>query len=275
MLVLMFPFRRLALAACLACSAGAATAHEFWIDVARYQIAEGETIEAALRVGERFEGIEVSYLPNSFRRFDIMQDGEAEAVESRMGDRPALAQEAPGEGLAVVVHVTTDSTVIYRDFAKFEEFVRHKDAAWVIDAHAARGLPTDRLVEGYSRYAKALIAAGEGRGADRAVGLETEIVALANPYTDDISQGMPVQVLYRGGSRDGAQIEVFEKAPGGAVTVSTVRTDDAGRAVVPVEPGRVYMLDSVVLREPEGPLAERPDIVWESLWANLTFAVPG
>ncbi len=34
------------------------------------------------------------------------------------------------------------------------------------------------------------------------------------------------------------------------------------------------MLDAVVLREPSEALAAERDVVWESLWANLTFAVP-
>jgi len=270
----MFPFGRLLVSAFVACSAAAAPAHEFWIDASRYQIAEGETIEAALRVGQVFEGIELSYLPNTFRRFEIALGGEVAPVDGRLGDRPALAQEVPGSGLAVAVHVTTDSTVIYREFGQFEEFVRHKDAAWAIGEHSRRGLPTDRVVEGYSRYAKALVAVGDGEGADGVFGLETEIVARANPYTDELTDGLPVDVLYRGAPRAGVQVEVFERSPDGAVAVSILRTDDAGRALVPVRPGHVYMLDAVVLREPEGPLAERPDVVWESLWANLTFAVP-
>ncbi len=270
----MLPFRRLFLAACVALSASVASAHEFWIDVERYQIDAQEAITGALRVGQRFVGIEMAYLPNTFRRFEIAQGETVVPVEGRLGDRPALAQAAPGEGLAVVVHVTTDSTVIYREFTKFEEFVRHKDAEWTLEEHKARGYPTDRFVEGYSRYAKALVAVGDGRGADRRFSLETEIVALANPYTDDLSDGFPVEVLYRGEPRVDTQLEIFDRAPDRTVTVTTVRTDDAGRARVPVKAGHVYMLDSVVLRDPEGPLAERPDIYWESLWANLTFAVP-
>jgi hypothetical protein len=43
-------------------------------------------------------------------------------------------------------------------------------------------------------------------------------------------------------------------------------------ATVPVTAGHAYMLDAVVLREPEG--VSNPGALWESLWANLTFAVP-
>ncbi len=259
----------------VALSAVAANAHEFWISPLDFEVAEGEAITADLRVGQKFEGTVFSYLPNTFRRFEIVQGDVATPVEGRMGDRPALNQAAPGEGLAIVVHVTTDSILTYAKADLFPSFVRHKDAEWVLARHAERGLPETGFREGYSRYAKSLVAVGEGAGSDRAVGLETEIVALANPYTQDVSTGMPVQVLYKGTGKPEAQVEVFDRAPDGTVEVTTVKADADGRATVPVRAGHVYMLDSVVLREPEGELAERPDIAWESLWANLTFEVPG
>lgn len=258
----------------IALSAGAVQAHEFWIDPHAFRVAPGDEIEADLRVGQNFEGVASSYLPNAFRRFELAQGEATEPVEGRLGDRPALSQAAPGEGLAIAVHVTTDSVVTYRDFETFESFVRHKDAEWVLAEHAARQLPTDILREGYSRYAKALIAVGEGGGEDRQFGLETELVARANPYTDDVSGGLPVDLYYKGEPRSKAQVEIFGRTADGSIEVSTVRTDSEGRAVVPVVSGNTYMLDAVVLREPEGDLAKRPDIVWESLWANLTFAVP-
>jgi len=50
--------------------------------------------------------------------------------------------------------------------------------------------------------------------------------------------------------------------------------NSAGVALVPVLAGHAYMLDAVVLREPSAVLAEQTGAVWETLWANLTFAVP-
>jgi len=34
------------------------------------------------------------------------------------------------------------------------------------------------------------------------------------------------------------------------------------------------MADAVVLRRPDSDLAREKNALWESLWANLTFAVP-
>lgn len=248
---------------------GAAKAHEFWIDPLDHIVAPGDNIVAELFVGQDYEGARQSFLPLRFKRFDFAFEDAVSDVPGTVGDRPALNMAAPGEGLVVVVHETTNSTLTYTEFAKFEAFVTHKDATWTLEAHQMRGLPEKGFKEVYSRYAKSLVAVGDGTGADVEAGMETELVALENPYTDNMSDGIDVRLMYQGAPRADAQIEVFAKATDGTVAVSTVRTDETGVATVPVQPGQRYMLDSVVLRQPvEG------DAAWESLWANLTFAVP-
>lgn len=247
--------------------------HEFWIDSVSYSVASGDPIVADLRVGQGYKGPSYSYNETNFRLFEIAQGAARVPVEGRLGDRPALHQAAPGDGLAVVLHVTRDFTLTYDDAETFRDFVTHKDAAWALARHAERGLPEAGFSEAYSRYAKALVAVGDGTGEDREFGLLTEITALANPYTDDLSGGLPVLVTYEGVPRADAQVEVFETA-GDGVEVFTARTDAEGRAVIPVRPGHRYMLDAVVLRVPAEGLALESGVVWESLWANLTFEVP-
>lgn len=247
-------------------------AHEFWISPQAYTIAPQDQLVADLRVGELFKGGAYAYLPSRFVRFDMVQDGRVMAVEGRVGDRPALANDAPGDGLVTVVHQTGNSLLTYREWEKFENFARHKDAEWALDGHRARGLPDTGFREVYSRYGKSLIAVGSGAGVDAQVGLLTEIVALANPYTDALEDGLPVRVLYQDAPRRDTQVEMFERAPDGSVSVSLHRTDGDGVAVLPVQPGHEYLVDAVVIRSVE-PQGER-DPVWESLWASLTFKVP-
>lgn len=267
-------FRSLVLAIPLACFALSAKGHEFWIDPEQHLLEAGETVSAAIRVGQFYKGSSYSFVPPNFRRFDYALGDVVEPVPGTIGDRPAVTMPAPGEGLLILVHETTDQIVNYSEYQKFADFVTHKAAAWVLDEHTAKGLPTDKFREVYSRYAKSLIGVGDAAGEDRAFGLLTEIVALENPYTDDMSDGIDVRVLYDGAPRAGEQIEIFEKAADESVEVSTVTTDAEGRATIPVRPGYRYMLDSVVLREPSPELAASQDAIWESLWANLTFAVP-
>lgn len=267
---------RLPLLACLAAlalSAVAARAHEFWLSPEAWQVAPGAPLRVATRVGERFKGPSYIYNPGRIVRFDVVQGEALARVEGRLGDDPALQAPAPGEGLAIVVHETTDSRLTYREWELFVNFVEHKAFPGLPEAHAARGLPETGFAETYRRYAKALVAVGAGAGADRPVGLETEIVALANPYRDDLSGGLPLQVLRDGAPRVDAQLELFDRAPDGEVVVTTYRTDAAGQVTVPVTAGHEYLADAVILDDTgnDDPAAGP---VWHSLWASLTFAVP-
>jgi len=249
-----------------------ALAHEFWISPQSYTVpAEGQVV-ADIRVGQKFKGSAYSYIPQRFVRFDLVMNGRVIPVQGRMGDRPALAMAAPGEGLVTVVHQTAHSYLTYKDGQKFISFVTHKAFAGVLEEHAARGLPDSGFRERYSRYAKSLIAVGGGAGADAEVGMETEIVALANPYTDDLSGGMPVRVLYHGEPRKDVQVEVFARLSAGEVEVTTYRTDVAGEVRVPVTAGVEYLFAAEVMR-PLEPVGENGP-VWESLWASLTFMPP-
>lgn len=253
--------------------ARAVFAHEFWIDPIAFEVAPDAPIVAELRVGQDFAGARQSYFPARFERFEVRMGDRIREVEGRLGDLPAMDMVVEGEGLAVIVHETRGDSLQYRERALFEQFVTHKDLGDVLARHAARGLPELAFREAYTRYAKSLVAVGAGKGSDARVGLKIEVVAGGNPYTDDLSGGMPVQVFYLDAPRRDAQIEVFDRAPDGNVESLTLRTDQEGRASVPVTPGHTYLVDSVVM---ENTGNDDPDAgpVWHSAWASLTFRVP-
>jgi len=250
-----------------------AAAHEFWISPERYEVPSDGRLRAEFRVGQEFSGAGYVFIPGRSERFEVVTPDGVTEVTPRVGDRPALNIDAPAPGLNVVVHETADMTVTYKDYQTFLTFLEHKDWAGLETEHKARGLPEEGIRESYRRYAKSLMAAGDGAGADRFMGLEIEIVAVKNPYTDDLSDGMVVDVIYDGAARVNAQVEVFEKPPERAVEIFKVRTDETGRARFPVKPGHEYLVDSVVVRSTgNDDLSAGP--VWRSLWASLTFRVP-
>jgi hypothetical protein len=253
--------------------AGPADAHEFWIEPSDYQ--PGATIEARLVNGQGFTGAVIAYFPNRFARFTLALGDEEVPVGARAGDNPALVAPPLGEGLHVATYVSSGDIVTYDNYAVFARFVEHKDFPGHIHRqHQARGLPEDRFSEYYTRFCKSLIGVGSSAGADRALGLEIELVALANPYVDDLSAGLPVQAFYQGAPLPDWQIELFDKAPDGTVTITTARTDADGIGLLQVTPGHSYLVDAVYLREPSAALQADRGVVWESLWASLTFAVP-
>lgn len=230
---------------------------------------------ASLKNGQKFEGAEQAWYDSRIAVFDWVQGDQRAPITGRAGDIPAVQGLVLEDGLAVMAYQSQPSVVSYPTWEKFQAFVEHKDFGDVRARHLARGLPEAPFREVYTRYSKALVGVGHGRGADRAMGFETEFVALANPYVDDLSDGFPVRLSFDGAPRAAAQVEVFERAPDGAVVISLLRTDAEGVVHVPVTPGHVYLLDAVILRDPAPDLAEARNAVWESLWAALSFAVPG
>ncbi|MEK9671414.1 MAG: DUF4198 domain-containing protein [Rhodospirillaceae bacterium] len=252
---------------------GWAHAHEYWLSPVNYAVSAGGRLAADVRVGQNFLGTAFPYIDGDYVRFDVAMGPRLIKVTGRMGDEPALDMPAPAEGLAVVVQEATPSILLYEKLEIFVGFVKHKDLKGTLEAHKARGLPEVNFRESFSRYAKSLIKVGHGQGADRAFGLLTEIVALKNPYTDDISGGLPIRVLYQGKPRADAQVEVFASDASNAVDVRTYRTDSDGRAAIPMKPGTEYLLDAVVMRTMD-PKGKKDAPVWESLWASLTFKTP-
>ena len=249
-------------------------AHELWLEPLDYQVAPDGQLKARIINGENFSGTALPYLPRRFQHFVVSVGDRNVQVPGRPGDAPGLNMSARNEGLHVVAYQSTPQTISYQTWAKFQKFVDHKDFGDVRTLHDARGLPEEGFKEAYIRYSKTLIGVGEAAGADKRMGLETEFVALTNPYTDDLSGGMRVQLFYGSEVRANEQVEVFAKAPDGDVTVTLYRTDGNGIATIPVSAGRSYQLDAVVLREPDAAMASDTGAVWETLWANLTFQAP-
>lgn len=247
-------------------------AHEFWIDPQEFSIGVDEPLIADLRVGQNFEGTALSYIERNFSRFDLAIGDQITPIAGRMGDRPAINVTEHPEGLGIVLYETTENFVDYDEWGRFVSFVEHKNFPDTLARHAERGLPQTGFIELYTRHVKSLIAIGNGAGQDREFGLRTEFVALANPYTDDLSAGFPVQLLLDGAPRADVQVELWDRAPDNTVTVTLHRTDATGHTTVPVQSGHVYMVDAVTMLE-IGPDASR-DAVWLSLWASMTFEVP-
>ncbi|MFT6457766.1 MAG: hypothetical protein ACJARR_000651 [Pseudophaeobacter arcticus] len=273
----------LCLAALLA-STPLALAHEFWIEPEKYQVNSDESLTAGLRNGQLFKGARLPYFDHRIRRFDIVQGGEVTPYTGRMGDMPALVLNNLAPGLLIALHETSPDLITYKSWEKFAAFAEAQGFDDIQARHQARGLPEAGFGEYYTRHAKLLVAVDHGAGADRAFGLETEFVALQNPYTLTLpSDGSPtmmlVQLLYQGAPRVHAQVELFERAPDDSVQRQLLQTNDSGIVQVPVRAQRRYLLNAVVLRpvtaaQPLPPAQEDAKAVWQTLWASLVFATP-
>ncbi|MEM7377244.1 MAG: DUF4198 domain-containing protein, partial [Pseudomonadota bacterium] len=175
-------------------------------------------------------------------------------------------------GLGILVVQSETQRLRYPNWVKFQNFIDHKDFDLTQAEHVARGHPPADFRERYRRFAKSLVGVGDAVGADRRIGLEIELVALSNPYVDDLANGLHVQAFLGDAPRADVQIELFEKRADGEVVTTLHRTDHAGVALLPVQAGHSYLVDTVHLRP--APPGSKEGVVWQTLWASLTFAVP-
>lgn len=214
----------------------------------------------------------MSYLPRNFTEYYVLSNGERVDVEGRFGDIPSLNMEGLENGLAVIVHQATPNQLTWTTWDRFLNFAIHKDLGDVTAMHEARGLSQEDVTEDYIRYAKSLVAVGNGTGEDTRVGLLAELVALSNPYTDFSESGIPMQLWYDGALQPDYQVELFAEDAAGEVTITYHRTDAEGVVLLPVEPGVTYMADAVFLEAVEPSVAS--NAAWITHWANMTFEVP-
>lgn len=253
---------------------GAAQAHEVWIAPTDWTPSVGEPIQAQIKNGHDFVGINLSWNPDRAVRAELWTDEGMTPIEGRLGDRPAITTTSPADGLATLVYQSTYRNIVYATFEKFVGFVTGKGYASVLETHAARKLPQAPIKEAYVRYAKSLIAVDGTDGADVPRGLLLELVALDNPYAPETTD-VDVQLLFNDAPFADNQVTVFERDPDGTVHSTIMQSDAQGQVNFPIRAGVTYLVDSVIVREPSRELvASSRGAVWESLWTSLTFQVP-
>jgi len=248
---------------------GPAQAHEFWIEPVDFTPASDEPLVANIRTGQMLKGDPSPYIRSFFVAFVVTYKSAVGAVTGSLGDRPALNVQPGGDGLHIAAYQSVPSVLRYKKREKFEKFVRKEGFAWVLEAHDKRGLPEEGFKEGYTRFAKSLIASGNAEGNDRELGLRIELIALTNPYTD--AGPIKVQVLFERKPLEDVQIAIFRRDAEGEVTRETLRSDGDGRAVIARKDAETTLLSAVHMVEPDEALAKRKNVVWHSLWASLTY----
>ena len=254
------------------------TAHEFWIEPKKFIVESNEKISGNLFVGQIMKGVSYGYYPKNFKQFEIKTNNGIKSLIGRIGDKPAINIPAQGDSLVTIIHATTDSMVSYNDWTTFDKFLTEKNFTSIRSKHLQSNFPKKQFKEIYSRYAKALIGSGTSVGSDQKTGLEVELVLKENPYTQDLTNGLTIELFYKGLPRADTQIEIFSRDSHKIVTRNVVFTNELGQAVIQVKRQTDYMINSVVMRQPIHDKTNIADsnqpILWESLWASISFKVP-
>ena len=248
-----------------------ASAHEFWIEPLNFEVANGESVRAHIKVGQMMDGETYSFFPGNFERFDITVGGNTQPVANRFAQSPAVDQLANQSGLTILTYQSKASVLTYSEPGKFESFLKNEGIEWVLAEHKRRGLPAVDFVELFKRFGKSLVKVGDGAGQDQVMGMPIEWVVETNPYTDK-GQAITAQLLYQGKPFADSYVVVFNKR-NGEVVKSTYRTDQAGRVSIPKGEGGVFLVNAVQMIQPTAEQAMGSGAVWMSLWASTTYEI--
>jgi uncharacterized GH25 family protein len=254
---------RRALAALLY-TAGAASAHEFWLQPEDYAARPGEVVRMQFGVGMGWRG--------KVRSVDVSRVVRFGWIDA-MGERPISASGTIRTGTAGPAWGVFRSNLaaLMLEAEAFESYLREEGLEAVIEARKLRKESTLDGREVYSRCAKMLLQVGETKsGSDfvsRPVGLTLELVP--QNFGRVVSEGDPfqVQLLYQGKPLANVLVKAFPKAGG---EVIAARTDARGLAVLPILPGGIWLLNAVHMVRADA----RLDADWESIWSSLTLRLP-
>jgi len=268
----MTPLRRTALAAVLALLAGPALrAHDFWIEPSAFRPAIAQRVAVRLRVGQEFKGDPVPRDPGLLKRFVLVGPGGEMAVAGVPNTEPAGFLTLPAPGLYTIVY-TSNPEPVQLDAKKFNDYLDQEGLEAIRELRAQRGQSEAPSREIFSRCAKALVLAGGGEAAagwNRELGLRLELIPGANPYMLTDGQVLPVRLLYGGKPLQGALVVAFTKErPGLKISA---RSDAKGRVALKINRPGIWLVKSVHMI----PASRESGADWESLWASLTFEVPG
>lgn len=217
-----------------------------------------------------FRGDPVPRNPAQIEKFVLVTDAGETPVEGRSGDDPAGRVSIAAPGVAVIGYRSRNAP-LWLEADKFEEYLREEGLERILELRARRGESAKPAREVFSRCAKALVSSGGGSaGYDRSLGLTLELLPEKNPYLLGAAGGeLPIRLLYEQKPLSGALVVAMPyDAPDAKLSQ---RTDRNGRVRLRLPAGGRWLVKAVHMT----PASDAGEADWQSLWASLTFEIPG
>lgn len=254
-----------AIACCL--FAAPAAAHEYWLEPGDYTPEPGAKVVINHNYGQHFKGDGLPFVSDWHKRYVAIDSEGEHPITGYDGDLPAVTTHFSEPGLTILAFDGTPEFHTFPEWEKFESFLKTAGLENIGALHRAEGKHLVDIVEHFARKAKLLVAVGNAKGKDRAVGLPLELIAGRNPYMLKPGATLPVQLLYKGKPIAGVTVLAFKGH--GDENPARVITDSQGHADIALPVSGPYLLSAIHMFEPQP--ADKAD--WSSLWTSLTFKV--
>ena len=261
-------------AAALLAVSGAASAHDFWLEVPHFAVASGEAAPLRFMVGDGPEAWDWELL---WRKVISLRDYGPGAVTDLMpAIRPTADGVAGGADLTIagggthIIAFETAQAMSDLPAAQFNDYIVHEGLNAVVAHRRATGKEGANGREQYSRRAKLLLQVCD-RPSDqilRPIGQTLEITPERHPYKLGKDRRLPVQVRFRGAPLAGANVRLVRLDGGDDHHGVEAVTDAGGRATFPIAAKGRWRIATVWSVPVDVPQAD-----YDTILASLTFGV--
>ena len=244
--------------------------HEFWIDPVKYHLKNNEIINAAVFIGDSFEGTQIGFSKKYFKNLNLFSNNRNLNVNGRLGDFPALNIKKTFIGLNIIQIESEMNYVDYEGLLKFEVFSRKKGYRDLIKIHKDKNYP-ENFVESYKRYAKSLVSVDTFDGTDVDTNMELEFIFLDNPIKN-LDEPKKILLEYQNKILTNHQVSIMSLKDNYYKRDYT-KTNNRGYIEIFFREDTKYLIESVVIIE--GSNKKKNNYAkWHSLWASYTLKTP-
>ena len=265
------------IALCLAAVASGASAHDFWLQPARWQAGPNQPIAITVQVGHGPNRQRSPISASRVVRFEaIGPDGRHIDLRRSLhvggaSDDAVVAFARPGT--YSIVLETDNRAESHLPAIRFNDYLKAEGLTPAIQLRSSTGRTDADGAENYSRHARTIVQVGPGGGRGqsqvvRPAGLALEIVPEVDPLAEGRPNALPVRVFYMGKPLDGALVKLND-IDHDAQPVEMRRTDKQGRAMFAM-PGRGSWQFNVIWTRPQ-PRTALTD--FDTSFSSLAFGI--
>ena len=253
----------------LCAMATAASGHEFWLNLSKFNAQPGEVVQIQTMVGDGFPGESRPRDPTKLMKFELLDSAGSIAIMGMDGADPAGIVRAQTAGTYTVgYHSKPTRVVLVGD--KFEQYLKEEGLDNAAAARKEAGKQAEDGRERFSRCAKAILSVGDDRGAgfDKVLGYPIELCADSHPALLKLDEEMSFTVL--ADSKPAANVLVKAVNKDDPTRTLSARSDENGKVKFKLDKAGMWRLNAVKI----APVSEKAsDCDWESHWASLTFEI--
>lgn len=238
--------------------------HELWLEPKKFNLLPNQKLEAHIKVGQNLNGDSFPYISAETSKLNLFLNKTKIQLKHRDGDYPAIQVNLNKRGTYILTYESTPEILKYENFEKFTLFLQEQ-GLW--DKRIF--VPTNDIIESYTRFAKSIIQVGDSYGADFKSDLLFELVAKDPIKNFKTRSNILVKLFYDNQPYQNSQISIF-RLHQNKLDIYKVVTNNRGEAKIPTKEGGIFLLSSVYLSN----IAQsKTESQWKSLWASLTFEI--